>query len=564
LAFQTRPDSGKLRRLNILRRFIRSRYPAALGAGLVLAAAFPTIGIAGLAWIAPALMLLAAIGKTPGQAFRIGYAAGLAHYLASLYWLLLIPVAWAPILGWLALGAFLALYPATWVWACWKLFPARLADATPANIYGFAEKYRSVPWSFRVSWAVTGAAVWVTLEMLISRFLSGFPWNLLGASQYRMLPLIQIASWTGIYGVSFIVVWFSLSLLGAGMALLAKPAARATWVADMILPMAAVGAIYLAGYHKLLRPEQERPMLTVALVQPSIPQTLIWDPAGDDQRFQQLVKLSGEALAAEPDLVVWPEAAIPKMVRYDEATLYAVTNLAVSHKVWMVIGSDDAQPRLNAKSPDDTDYFNASFLVSPWGELVNRYIKRRLVVFGEYVPLEHWLPFLKYLTPIEGGFTPGKDPMPFQLTSPPARISVLICFEDVFPQVARKSVFADTDFLLNLTNDGWFRNGAAQWQHAASAVFRAVENGVPLVRCANNGVTCWIDGCGRIERVLEDKAHDVHSPGFLLARIPLLLPGEKRIPTYYHEYGDRFGWACTVLAVAQLAFVLARERRPRA
>jgi apolipoprotein N-acyltransferase len=550
--------------LNKLRSFIRSRYPWALAAGLMLAAAFPNLGVAGLAWIAPGLLVLAAIGKPPAQAFRIGYVAGLGHYLASLYWLLLIPVAWAPILGWAALGAFLALYPATWVWFCWKLFPARLADSGSKGIYGSAEKFLSVSWATRSAWTIGGAAAWVALEMMVSRFLSGFPWNLLGASQYRMLPLIQIASWTGVYGVSFLVVWFSLAVLSSGMAVLAKPATRSTWVAEIILPMTAVGLIYAKGYHKLLQPEVERPQLTVALIQPSIPQTLIWDPAGDQARFEELIKLSEEALAAKPDLIIWPEAAVPKMVRYDAATGQAITQLARQHNVWMIIGSDDAEPRPHASSPDDNDYFNASFLISPQGDLVDRYIKRNLVIFGEYVPLTKWLPFLKYLTPIQGGFTPGKRPVPFELGGLHVHVSVLICFEDVFPELAREYVFHDTDFLINLTNNGWFGEGAAQWQHAASAIFRAVENGVPLVRCSNNGLTCWVDPCGRVKQVLDRTDHGIYGRGWLLARIPLLQPGETRTPTFYHQHGDWFGWACVALTLAHLGQAVARDRRESA
>ena len=118
--------------MKALRSFLRSRYPLALFAGLLLAASFPNMGIAGFAWIAPGLILFLAIGTSGRRAFRIGYFAGVAHYLASLYWLLLIPVplawAWTKVLGWSALGAFLALYPATWVWLCWKMFPVKCGE----------------------------------------------------------------------------------------------------------------------------------------------------------------------------------------------------------------------------------------------------------------------------------------------------------------------------------------------------------------------------------------------------------------------------------------------------
>src|SRR5207249_930586 len=188
-------------------------------------------------------------------------------------------------------------------------------------------------------------------------------------------------------------------------------------------------------------------------------------------------------------------------------------------------------------------FFNASFLLNPRGELVAKYHKRRLVIFGEYVPLERWLPFMKYLTPIGGSFTPGDQPVPFRLTQPQAFVSTLICFEDVFPHLSREYVEDDTDFLLNLTNNGWFDESAAQWQHAANAVFRAVENGLPLVRCANNGLTCWVDAQGRMQDVYFPGTQDIYGAGIKLIQVPLL-DGSRREPTFYRRHGDAFGWSC--------------------
>ncbi|MDB6018942.1 MAG: Apolipoprotein N-acyltransferase [Pedosphaera sp.] len=526
-------------------------------AGLLLAASFPNPSIAGLAWIAPGLILLTAIGKPLKQAFRIGYVAGLAHYLASLSWLLRIPVPlewrWATALGWVALGAFLALYPATWTWLSWKLFPTRLAVAESSdNATGIADKFLSAPWSQRMLWSLTSAALWVALEMTISRLLGGFPWNLLGASQFHIIPLIQIAAFTGVYGVSFLLVWSSLSLLGAAMAIIRKPAMRSAWVGEIILPMTAVAVAYGLGFHKVSQPEPARPELRVALIQPSIPQTTIWDPSGETVRFKQLISLTETALTNKPDLIIWPEAAVPKMVRYDEEIFHAITQLALQNKIWIIIGSDDAEPHPGASDPNESDYFNSSFLVSPRGTLVERYKKRNLVIFGEYIPLIHWLPFLKYFTPITGGFTAGDRVVPFPLSDLSAKVSVLICFEDVFPHLVREYVSDDTDFLVNLTNNGWFGEGSAQRQHAGCAVFRAVENGVPLVRCSNNGLTCWIDSSGRIRQTFESSEHGIYGPGVMIARIPLLLPGEKRVPTFYNRHGDLFGWSCVGISLLAL------------
>ncbi|MGH7993025.1 MAG: apolipoprotein N-acyltransferase [Limisphaerales bacterium] len=545
---------GTLKRfLNEL--LLRSGYLAAIGAGLLLTAAFPKFGVAGFAWVVPGLLLAIAQGKSRGDAFRIGYVAGLTHFLSSLYWLLLIPVNWFPILGWVSLAAVLALFVAVWVWLV-------------------AGKIGEGDWARRTRWALAGAAAWVALEMVRARLLGGFPWDFLGVSQYRMVPLIQIASVTGVYGVSFLVAWFSLSLFSAARAIFGDPARRFVWQADMALPLITVIGLFIFGYVRAEQGNSPAAMLRVTLVQPSIPQTLIWNPAEDEKRFQQLIQLTEKALAESrkrdpegqviqilnssnqnegqngtriarrserTDLLLWPESAVPDL---DEDTSDAISRLAQSNRVWIIFNGEDV-----VFQPDTTNYFNSSFLVTPDGRLADIYHKRKLVIFGEYIPLVRWLPFVKWLTPITGSFTPGDRPVTFSLGDLQVNVAPLICFEDTFPGTARASAGNDVDLLVNLTNDGWFGDGAAQWQHMATAVFRTVENNLPLIRCANNGVTCWIDASGRVREIFKDPAGGVYGAGALTVDIPVTRSGAGRTPTFYHRHGDWFGWACVVVAV---------------
>ena len=532
-------------------QIIQSRFPLAVIAGLLLAAAFPKTGIAGFAWIAPGLMLAAALGRRGAESFRLGYVAGLAHYLASLYWLLLIPYRWhgiplGPAFGWLALSAYLALFPAAWVWLCVSVQSPDLPSPNWASAF---DQISSMNWSRRMLWTLFCAASWVTMEMIVVRLLGGFPWNLLGTSQYQIVPLIQLASFTGIYGVAFLVVWTSASLLGAAAVMVRRPNVRSVWLSEMIFPMLAVAVTFAFGFHKISHTPPAARELRVTMVQPSIPQTLIWDSANDLERFHDLLRLSEQALTNETDLLLWPEAAIPKMLRYNTEIFEAVTNLAYQHRVWMIVGSDDAEPRAGSKNPDDANYFNAAFLISPDGEVVDRYCKRNLVIFGEYIPLARWLPFLKWFTPIDGGFTPGTRAGQFVLPDLKIKIAPLICYEDTFPQLGREGAGDDTDFLVNLTNDGWFGEGAAQWQQAAGATFRAVENGRPLVRCANTGLTCWIDEAGSLREVFTDPTGSVYGAGFIRTKIPL---AGNRAATFYHQHGDWFGWGCVVLTALVL------------
>jgi len=180
------------------------------------------------------------------------------------------------------------------------------------------------------------------------------------------------------------------------------------------------------------------------------------------------------------------------------------------------------------------------------------------------------LPFVKYFTTITGGWSAGTEPGYFRITpdshpdaSPSRTITIngpanptergtvvaepLICFEDSFPELARNGNNTDLDFLVNLTNDGWFGAGAEQWQHAADSVFRAIENNVPLLRCSNNGVTCWIDSSGRLREVLTDKNGDVHPNGSLVIDLPLPSRDSPKTPTYYQRHGDWFAWTCVAI-----------------
>ena len=563
---------------------VRSGYLLAIGAGLLLTAAFPKIGIAGSAWIAPALMIAAARGKRGGDAFRVGYVAGLAHFLSSLCWLLLIPVTGFPILGWFLLGVYLGLYPAVWVWlmAKWDV-----------------ESEKCESWSGRTLWSLAGAAVWVALEMVRVRLFSGFPWNPLGASQFQQIPLIQIASVTGVYGISFLVVWISLSLFSATRMIFRRPASRFAWQTEIFLPLAAIAVLFAFGFARMNGQNPPGAALRITLVQPSIPQALIWDPNANASRFRQLLELSENALTNQTDLLIWPESAVPE---FDAVSYAAITNLVRTHHLWLIFNAEDYVWRSGAGTNNDYDAFNAAFLFNPEGRCAAVYHKQKLVIFGEYVPLVRWLPFVKWFTPITGSFASGDRVVPFEMdwwgerpsasnqtkTDPrepfgdqtsfrlaargvsphqKVRTATLICFEDVFPELAREYVQDDTDFLVNLTNDGWFGEGAAQWQQAAAAVFRAVENGVPLVRCSNNGLTCWADATGRLREIFRDKTGSVYGAGAITIELPLLQPGEKRAPTFYNQHGDWFGWLCVgVMGILLLVKIArpSRKQQPRA
>jgi apolipoprotein N-acyltransferase len=538
--------------------FWRSGYLVAIVAGLLLAGAFPNFNCAGFAWVAPALLLFAARGQSGAGAFRAGCAGGLAFWLASLSWLLRIPATGYPILGWVALAAYLALFFGVWLWL----------------ISNF--KFQISNWIQRLLWSLGGAAAWVALEMLRARLFGGFPWNLLGDSQFKLVPLLQIASVTGVYGVSFLVAWFALELFAAGEMIFRNPTRRHVWQQEMVLPLLVILGFFGGGYFAINSGSpssaglsKSPAFLRVTLIQPSVPQTLIWSASEDSKRFRELLDRSQRALTNQTDVLLWPESAVPAL---DDATYRAIVEFAQSNRVWIVFNGDDV-----TFPPGATNWFNSAFLMNPDGRLASIYHKRQLVIFGEYVPLTRWLPFLKWFTPIQGGWTAGDRPGRFEVerwgerprepqieldhgspgVSPhqPVVISPLICFEDVFPGTVRDATDDDTDFLVNLTNDGWFGDSTAQWQHTAAAVFRAIENRRPLVRCANNGVTCWIDDRGNLRQILADPTGDVHRAGALTIEIPLPPSAEKTVTTFYRRHGDWFGWTCAGVTL----FLLGRK-----
>jgi len=506
--------------------------------GVLWAMAFPHWNLSGLGWLAPGLVLLCSLSSSRRVCFWCGCASGLTMSLTGLYWLLYMPVTGLPILGWIALSLYLSLYTGLWTWLCWKLFPSTSHSLqTPPKL----------PWLKQTGWSLFCAASWAGLETLQSHLFTGFPWNLLGASQSELLVVTQLASYTGVAGISFLMVWCSTSLLLAVFDFMGQSHSNRGFPRALFLPAVALIGVSGYGWRKLTTPAPPSAEIKIAMVQPSFPQTLIWDSSAADARLERMLELSRTALASKPDLLVWPESAAPYSVRFDTQTQQAVRTLLEKSQAWMVMGSDDAGIEDLKGGGTRTNYYNSAFLLDSSGGFHGGYAKRQLVIFGEYVPLAKWLPFLRWFTPVGHGFTSGDKRVAFAIPTPDARFAPLICFEDMFARVARDQAQSEIDFLLNITNDGWFDESAQQWQHAAHATFRAIENGIPLVRCSNNGITCWIDKHGRMSDPAAGLSKGAYSEGIQIIQVPL----DRSPPaewTFYRRHGEIFGWSCLGLA----------------
>ncbi len=498
-------------------------YALAIASGILLTLSFPGWNLAVLAWLA-LMPLLYGILRFPESAFRQGFIAGVVFFWSTLYWLWHVTAA-----GWLLLGTYLALYPALWAWGL-----ARFRKIFPEN-----------SGMHHLRLALFGAASWVALEWVRSHLLSGFPWNALGVSQFRNLPIIQIAEITGVFGVSFLIVLFNVALFCGTRRMVLEKFSMARWRYEITVSLFLLVLVMVWGMHCFVEHSAAvaSETLRVGLIQPNVPQTLKWVDEYEQQARRDLKQLTLDAAVLHPNLIVWPETALTTGPGFDGASAELVQELIDKGKTPLVIGTLDRDPF------EPQLYYNAALFLNPDSGDAPPYHKRHLVPFGEFVPLDKTFPILRKLTPIGGNFGTGRGAQLFQDQHHPLRIGMLICFEDVFPELARESVQSGANLLINITNDGWFKESHEQMQHAANAIFRAVENRVPLVRCSNNGYTCVIDPTGRISASLED-AGNIYVRGMKVAEVKLY----NRPPAFYTRYGDVFAMLC--LALTGLVWVV--------
>jgi apolipoprotein N-acyltransferase len=495
------------------------RLAVAVLAGFAMHLAFPWPGWDLLGWVALAPVLALGItAGTPRRALLEGWVAGLAFFLPLLRWLthtmttfsaMTTPVA---VLVLLALAGYLALF---WGGVAWGLawLGGRLGP--------------------RALWLAP--ALWVTAELLRSHFLSGFPWGLLGYVPSRRLLVIQIAAWTGVYGVSAFLVLLNTALAWVALERRWRAAAGAG-----LLSAAAVGGALLVG-RAHLAPEAA-PTLPIAVVQGNIPQAVKWDA-----RFKaETLRIYGEltrAAAPGSRLIVWPEAAVPAYVRFEPSAMRWLTDLANGVGVPLLVGVPDAET-----DGRTVRYLNSAFLVDAAGVRA-RYDKMHLVPFGEYVPLKRLLFFVEAIAAEIGDFTPGRQVTILPLEGTP--FGTVICYEVIFPDLFRRFVAEGASFMTNITNDAWFGDSGGPLQHLAMVPLRAVEKRIAIVRAANTGVSAFVLPSGAIETTLPLGAR-----GTLRGEVPL-----RRGHTFYARFGDVFAYACAAISGAALAGGLAAGRR---
>lgn len=354
--------------------------------------------------------------------------------------------------------------------------------------------------------------LWVALEYLRGHLFTGFPWALLGYSQYSNLAVIQIADIAGVWIVSFLVMLINTALSD----MFIRRRAAYLYLAGLLL---TVTVIY--GFLRLNRIENTE-ALKISVIQGNIPQELKWNSRAREFVMERYFKLTAQALKDAPDLIIWPEASLPVIPEEEPVYYERLQRFTKTLGRPLLFGAVTRRNEL---------YYNSALLLSKEGKLLERYDKLHLVPFGEYIPFRRALSFLETIAPI-GDIASGKDFTLFEVQR--HRFGVLICFEDVFPELARDFVNKGADFLVNITNDAWFGKTSEAYQHLAASVFRAVENRVYLVRAANTGVSGFITPQGKTVSLVNDgQGNLIFTSGFKTQDI--FIHGQ---PSFYRTYGD--------------------------
>lgn len=503
----------------------------ALSSAALLILAFPTFDLQFLVWVGLVPLLVALADKPPALAAALSFPAGVAFFAGVLYWVTIVP-------GYSSVDVLLS---GTYLGSYWALFGGALAWVSRRT---------------RLPLVLTAPSLWVATEYLRSH--AGFvalPWALLGHSQYLNVPLIQMASVTGVYGLSFLIVMVNATLARVVLALLRTADAKPLRLRPMLLPpiLATVSMLAIALAYGSLVISQQRASdaLPVTVLQTNIAQILKWQPEFRHRHLLIHAKLTKEAAKnGTPALVVWPETSVQGGLTRDLTLMNAVFGLAKETNTHLLVGSA-ARPKFGPREFRSGHRFNSAFLMSPAGGLVGQYNKIRLVPFAEYLPHDGRLPWPARYRSQASNILPGADYTVFPLRG--SRFAVLICWENIFPDLARRFALNGADFLVNMTNEAWFAATAAPRQFLAINVFRAVENRLSVVRSANIGISGFIDPNGRIIGTVGNGASDVE--GHLTMEVPI-----SRERTFYTRHGDLFAHAVLFAAAGMIVISFVRPR----
>ena len=471
---------------------------------MLLGAAFLPAPLGFLAWGALVPLLVALqrrLERGAGLAslFRLGYAYGFVFFLIGIHWI--------------------ALLSDVAITVPWLKFPACLLAAAYLALFGGLTTALAGWMARRSSLGLAFPLALVAIEELRGSGELGLPWFQPGYTQHAYVPVLQMA---GLGGVTLVTLWVAVLNVLLWRALTLGPRLRSA------LGFALLLALPWAWGHQALKAAPRGQGPVVSLIQGNIPGEIKWSGRHQQQILATFLALSDSAVAGapRPTLLIWPETATGSYLRKQLDQALAVASFTARTGVPIFTGFADY-----TVAPDGSlRNTNAAGLFLPDGRQPEPYAKRHLVPFGERMPFQKVFPALGRLDLGQAEWTPGRGPVLFP--SPAGPFGCLVCFESIFPDLARDDVRRGAKWLVNVTNDEWFGNSAALYQHAAMAVFRAAENHVPLARCANTGLTILVDAQGRVVRRVP-----TFTPAILSAPLP-----EPAAPTLFTRVGDWPGW----------------------
>ncbi len=543
----------------------------AMLSGALLALAFPPAEFSLLAWVALVPLLALPVPAGLWRRIWVGWLFGATHFVISLWWLNTIGFC-AGVL----LGLACAFFPLAWYLLTGALL--RRMPGVPATAPAVRQPCDLPPFQ-QCLWLLAAAAAWVALEWVRSWLFTGFSWNQLGISQWSYGTLLRLSAFTGVYGISFLIIAVNVALSASWVRiarLFLQPGGGRGITWPMPLTMLLFAPVF---FIVVLQQPPPLPDLTLraGAVQGNIPQCRMFTQEQLDGSLKTYCDLSRMlAAGAKPQLIVWPETAIPdyfdgeQYVR-DRERLFEQTGTP------MLIGSVVCRPAVKNPRPnvaDDWLTFNSALLLDGSGRLRQSYSKTHPVPFGEYTPFARQLPWLERWIGMGRGLTAGKEFTVFNLPGN-VRAGVMICYEDAFPGIAREFTLRGAELLVTITNDAWYAESAGARQHLIHAVFRAAENRRPLLRSGNNSDTCLIHPDGRIEQgtgnafllpyggttcqirpngpIMDVRSGRRFVTGFNLYEIPVW---HKPPLTWYARHGDIFAQSCAGLAGACAVWVL--------
>lgn len=489
----------------------------ALVGGVLTALAFPKFELYFLAWIALIPWFHCLSNKKSGSSFLLGWAAGSAFYAVLLYWIPAVPSHYgglSPVFSfitYLGFSLFLGLF-----WAFFSLIYVRIHRSFPRNSFLLAP------------------FLWISFEYLITHVMTGFPWGLLGYSQYKNPYFIQLAAVTGVYGLSLVLILFQTSFLYSIKS-------KKRW--PFFSALALVAVIHLGGFisYKTITPQENS--FRAAAIQGNVSADTDFSLLSDQdilKLFNHHLELSRQAVTQGSQLVIWPELSVPFCFSceysYFPDLSRRLSDFAYNNNTTILLGTNEIKA-----SQGKYLYFNAASSLSS-GRNLKFYFKRHLVPFGEYTPYKFIFSFISNFTHAIGELTPGKELILHEHNGVP--FGCPICYEIIFPDLVRRFVKNGAEFLVTITNDAWYGNSSAPYQHFAMAVLRAVENRRFVVRAATTGISGIIDPFGRVM-----SRSQLNTAVFLSGQIT-----PSRSLTLYTRWGDILSY--TGLTLSVLFFIL--------